>query len=82
MMLACMLRVCPSKWHIHLRLGQSWLSRSEIYGKYIVYATKTRLSHPSYAPYFGMFTIWITDYPKLKYIILAVMGLFVLTGKD
>ncbi|KAK8794751.1 hypothetical protein WA158_001732 [Blastocystis sp. Blastoise] len=51
--------------------GQSWLDRSSVYGKYFIYA-----------PYFGMFTIWITDYPWLKTVILAVMGLFVLTGKD
>ena len=51
--------------------GQYFLNRDNIYGSSI-----------AYAPFFGMFTIWTTDYPWLRYLILGVMGLFILTGKE
>ena len=56
---------------IRLFVGQYFLPRDYIYGKSLVYA-----------PYFGMFTIWTSDYPYLRYILLGVMGLFILTGKE
>ena len=52
-------------------VGQSFLSRTNIYGTSI-----------AYAPYFGMFTIWTTDYPWLRYAILGIMGLFIMLGKE
>ncbi|CBK20928.2 uncharacterized protein [Blastocystis hominis] len=51
--------------------GQSFLSRTNIYGASV-----------AYAPYFGMFTIWTTDYPWLRYAILGIMGLFIMLGKE
>ena len=57
-----------SKFH---NVGQLFLYRDNIYGCSV-----------AYAPYFGMFTIWTTDYPWLRYAILGLMGIFILTGKE
>jgi signal peptidase len=51
--------------------GQLWLSRGEILGKAV-----------AYVPYLGMVTILLNDYPALKVVLLGLMGLFVLTGKE
>lgn len=51
--------------------GQLWLSRSDVVGR-----TKGLL------PYVGMVTIIMNDYPKLKYAVLAFLGLFVLLHKE
>eukprot|EP00501_MAST-03F_sp_TOSAG23-6_P000580 GSMAST32.ASY1.ANO1.601.1 assembled CDS len=37
---------------------------------------------PSSIPYLGMVTIILNDYPKFKYLLVGVMGLFVLTNKE
>lgn len=36
----------------------------------------------SYLPYIGMVTIIMNDYPLLKYCLVGLMGLFVLTSKE
>jgi signal peptidase len=51
--------------------GQMWLERSDIQGR-----ARAAL------PYLGMVTIILNDYPMLKYVLLTMMGLFVLTGKE
>jgi signal peptidase len=51
--------------------GQRWLKRSEIVGK-------ARAS----LPYVGMVTIYLNDYPMLKYVLIGLMGLFVLTTRE
>jgi hypothetical protein len=51
--------------------GQLWLSRREIVGRAV-----------AYCPYVGMVTILLNDYPALKYVLVGLMGLFVLTGKE
>jgi signal peptidase len=51
--------------------GQLWLSRGEIVGRAV-----------AYAPYAGMVTILLNDYPALKFVLIGLMGLFVLTGKE
>lgn len=35
-----------------------------------------------YLPYIGMVTIIMNDYPLLKYCLVGLMGLFVLTSKE
>lgn len=35
-----------------------------------------------FLPYVGMVTIQLTDYPALKYVLVGVMGLFVITAKE
>jgi len=35
-----------------------------------------------FLPYVGMITIQLTDYPMLKYLLVGMMGLFVITSKD
>jgi len=35
-----------------------------------------------YLPFVGMVTIVMTDYPTLKYGLIGLLALFVLTGKD
>ena len=51
--------------------GQLWLERKHILGR-----ARGAL------PYVGMVTIILNDYPALKYVLVSVMGLFVLTNKD
>jgi signal peptidase len=51
--------------------GQLWLRRSEILG-----VAKASV------PYVGMVTILLNDYPWLKYALLGLMGVFVLTAKE
>ena len=35
-----------------------------------------------YLPYIGMVTIIMNDYPMIKYVLIGLMGLFVLTTKE
>ena len=51
--------------------GQKWLKREDILGR----ARGT-------LRYLGMVTIILNDWPLLKYILIGIMGLFVLTNKD
>lgn len=51
--------------------GQLWLSREDILGQAI-----------GTLRYVGMVTIALNDYPVLKYVLVGLMGLFVLTSKE
>jgi len=51
--------------------GQLWLSKSHIIGK-----------ARGHLPFIGMVTIIMNDYPSLKYCLIAIMGLFVLSGRE
>ncbi|CAN0584300.1 unnamed protein product, partial [Ectocarpus sp. 12 AP-2014] len=51
--------------------GQMWLSREDILGR----ARGT-------LRYVGMVTIILNDYPLLKYVLVGLMGLFVLTNRE
>ncbi len=51
--------------------GQEWLDESHIMGR-----VKGML------PYMGMITIIMNDYPFVKYILIAVLAIMVLTSKD
>lgn len=51
--------------------GQLWLQREDILGR-----AKGTLR------YLGMVTIILNDYPVLKYVLIGIMGLFVLTNKE
>lgn len=51
--------------------GHLWLQRSEILGR-------ARAS----LPYVGMVTILLNDYPALKFVLVGLMALFVLTSKE
>lgn len=51
--------------------GQMWLKREDILGR----AMGT-------LRYVGMVTIMLNDYPMLKYVLVGLMGLFVLTNKE
>jgi signal peptidase len=51
--------------------GQLWLSREDILGKAV-----------GTLRYVGMVTIALNDYPVLKYVLVGMMGLFVLTSKE
>lgn len=35
-----------------------------------------------YLPYVGMITIWLNDYPWLKYALIGTMGFFVIIGRE
>jgi signal peptidase len=51
--------------------NQEWLQRKDLIGRVI-----------GYLPYMGMVTIIMTDYPKVKYAVLASLGLLVLTTRE
>jgi signal peptidase I len=51
--------------------GQLWLSRDDILGRAV-----------GTLRYVGMVTIALNDYPVLKYVLVGLMGLFVLTSKE
>jgi signal peptidase I len=51
--------------------GQKWLSRDDVLGKAV-----------GALRYVGMVTIALNDYPVLKYVLVGLMGLFVLTSKE
>lgn len=51
--------------------GQLWLKREDILGKAV-----------GTLRYVGMVTIALNDYPVLKYVLVGMMGLFVLTSKE
>jgi signal peptidase len=51
--------------------GQLWLNRDDILGKAV-----------GTLRYVGMVTIALNDYPVLKYVLVGLMGLFVLTSKE
>eukprot|EP00924_Labyrinthula_sp_SR-Ha-C_P011308 snap_masked-scaffold_36-processed-gene-0.43-mRNA-1 protein AED:0.03 eAED:0.03 QI:0/-1/0/1/-1/1/1/0/189 len=51
--------------------GQMWLKREEIIGRVRFVCRKM-----------GMITIWMNDYPALKYILLGSMAYFVITNKE
>lgn len=51
--------------------GQNWLKRGDILGR-----AKGVLR------YLGMVTIILNDFPVLKYLLIGIMGLFVLTSKE
>ncbi|KAG5187266.1 Sec11-like protein [Tribonema minus] len=51
--------------------GQLWLQREDILGR-----ARGALR------YVGMVTIVLNDYPALKYVLVGIMGLFVLTNKE
>eukprot|EP00164_Ancoracysta_twista_P004869 GFYU01006619.1.p1 GENE.GFYU01006619.1~~GFYU01006619.1.p1 ORF type:complete len:182 (-),score=24.56 GFYU01006619.1:74-619(-) len=51
--------------------GQLWLKRSEILGKAV-----------GYLPGVGMVTIMMNDYPWIKYALIFVMGVLVITNKE
>ena len=53
------------------RPGQRWLKRSDIMGR-----------ARGHLPFVGMVTILLNDYPMAKYVLVSVMGLFVLTSKE
>lgn len=50
---------------------QLWLRRTEIMGTAV-----------ASIPYIGYVTILLQDYPVLKYALVSIMGIFVLTGKE
>lgn len=52
-------------------MGQLWLQRKDILGR-----------ASASLPYVGMVTIILNDYPILKYVLVGIMGLFVLTNKE
>lgn len=51
--------------------GQHWVERKDLMGR-------ARL----YAPYVGIFTIWLSDYPLLKYFFIGSMVIIALTSRE
>lgn len=53
------------------QVRQLFITKSDIMGRAF-----------AFLPYVGMITIWLNDYPMLKYVILGVMSFFVTIGRD
>ncbi|XP_068744906.1 signal peptidase complex catalytic subunit SEC11A-like [Montipora capricornis] len=51
--------------------GQLWLERKDVVGR-----------ARGFVPYVGLVTMIWNDYPKFKYLVLAVLGLFVLLHRE
>ncbi len=51
--------------------GQLFLSKKNLIGR--AYA---------FIPYVGMVTIWLNDFPWLKYVLIGAMGFFVMIGRE
>lgn len=51
--------------------SQSWINKRHVIGR-----------AKGYLPYIGMVTIIMNDYPIVKYVLVGLMGLFVLTTKE
>ena len=51
--------------------GQQWLKKEDILGRAV-----------GTLRYVGMVTIYLNDYPALKFVLVSLMGLFVLTNKE
>ena len=51
--------------------GQLWVERDHVVGR-----------ARGFVPYIGMVTILMNDYPKIKYVILGILGLFVLVHRE
>ncbi|OQR76645.1 signal peptidase complex catalytic subunit SEC11C-like [Tropilaelaps mercedesae] len=51
--------------------GQFWLDRKDIVGR-----------ARGFVPYVGWLTICMNDFPKLKYAVLAILGLFVVLRRE
>ncbi|GAB6032008.1 Signal peptidase complex catalytic subunit S11A [Chamberlinius hualienensis] len=51
--------------------GQLWLEKKDVVGR-----------AKGFVPYVGIITILMNDYPKLKYGVLACLGLFVLVHRE
>jgi len=51
--------------------GQLWLAPEDVMGR-----------AKAFLPFVGMITIQLTDYPVLKYAMVGLMGLFVITSKE
>jgi len=50
---------------------QNFIGRKEIMGRAV-----------GFLPYVGMITIWLNDYPWLKFILIGSMGFFVIIGRE
>mmetsp|Transcript_110942 Transcript_110942/g.312779 ORF Transcript_110942/g.312779 Transcript_110942/m.312779 type:complete len:183 (-) Transcript_110942:183-731(-) len=50
---------------------QLFISQKEIMGR-----------AQAFLPYVGMITIWLNDYPMLKYVLIGSMGFFVIIGRE
>lgn len=51
--------------------GRHFIGKKEIMGRI-----------QTFLPYAGMITIWLNDYPWLKYILIGSMGFFVIIGRE
>lgn len=51
--------------------GQLWLEKKDIVGR-----------ARGFVPYVGIVTILMNDYPKFKYLVLSLLGAFVLIHRD
>jgi signal peptidase len=63
--------------------GQQWLNRKHIIGRAKGYILTSLFSyHLSFLPFVGMVTIIMNDYPQVKYALIGIMGLFVLSTRE
>ena len=51
--------------------GQRWLDEDDLVGRV-----------KGYVPFLGMVTIWMNEYPQLKYAVLTILAFFVLSSRE
>eukprot|EP00238_Polyblepharides_amylifera_P004510 CAMPEP_0196579202 /NCGR_PEP_ID=MMETSP1081-20130531/18731_1 /TAXON_ID=36882 /ORGANISM="Pyramimonas amylifera, Strain CCMP720" /LENGTH=122 /DNA_ID=CAMNT_0041898703 /DNA_START=413 /DNA_END=781 /DNA_ORIENTATION=+ len=51
--------------------GQNWLTKKNIMGRAV-----------GFLPYVGMVTIMMNDYPYVKFLLIGILGLLVITSKE
>ena len=61
----------PPRARPAIAASQSYINKEHIIGR-----------AKGYLPYIGMVTIIMNDYPFIKYILIAFLGLLVVTSKD
>uniref|UniRef100_A0A8C5D2B9 Signal peptidase complex catalytic subunit SEC11 n=1 Tax=Gouania willdenowi TaxID=441366 RepID=A0A8C5D2B9_GOUWI len=63
--------------------GQHWLEKKDVVGRARGSLLLTFcLFHLRFVPYIGIVTILMNDYPKFKYAVLFLLGLFVLVHRE
>ncbi|XP_033616990.1 signal peptidase complex catalytic subunit SEC11A isoform X3 [Fukomys damarensis] len=64
--------------------GQHWLEKKDVVGRARGFLSGEQISggQELFVPYIGIVTILMNDYPKFKYAVLFLLGMFVLVHRE
>lgn len=62
--------------------GHKWIGREHIMGRAFGYVVSLYTLTSSYVPLLGMVTIWMNDYPMFKFVLIGLLGLFVVVNRE